>query len=73
MTQANSDQPVITVKPSPDIYTVLLIVGILVIGVSVGLVLHNLLTPAQEGGYGLEFMALFDASKLPEAVRPPAN
>lgn len=73
MTQANMDQPVITVKPSPDIYTVLLIVGILVIGVSLGLVLHNLLTPVQEGGYGLEFMAIFDASKLPEAIRPAAN
>ena len=72
MTQANTDAPTITVKPQPDIYTVLLIVAILVLGVAVGLVLHKLMA-APPGGYGLSFGALFDCAKLPEPIRPPAQ
>ena len=72
MTQAYTDAPTVTVKSQPDVYTVLLIVAILVLGVSIGLVLSNLMA-APPDGYGLSFGALFDSAKLPEAIRPPAQ
>ena len=64
--------PVITVKPQPDVYTVLLIVAILALGVSIGLVIYNLMS-APPVGYGVTFGELFDASKWPEPIRPPAG
>ena len=69
MTQASGEQPVVTVKPQPNLYTVLMIVAIIALGVSIGLVLHNLMS-APPDGYGLSFGALFDAKKLPEPIRP---
>ena len=72
MTQANPEGPIVTVKAQPDVYTVLLIVAILVLGVSIGLVLNNLLS-APPSGYGLSFGALFDSAKLPEPIRPPGQ
>ena len=71
MTQMNTEAPTVTVKAQPDIYTVLLIVAILVMGVSIGLVMHNLMA-APPDGYGFSFGALFDSAKLPEPIRPPA-
>jgi len=62
-----TQQP-IKARPQPNIYTVLIIVAILILGVTVGLVLNNLLTPTAQGGYGLEFGMLFDHSKLPSPV-----
>jgi len=72
MTQVSPEQTVVTVKPQPDVYTVLLIIGILVLGVAVGLVLYTLLSQPP-GGYGLPFGALFDAGQLPDPIRPPGK
>jgi hypothetical protein len=72
MTQMNTEGPTVTVKAQPDLYTVLLLVAILVLGVSIGLVMSNLMAPAPDG-YGLSFGALFDSQKLPEPIRPPAQ
>ncbi len=72
MTQANPEGPTLTVKAQPDVYTALLIVAILILGVSIGLVMSNLLG-ATPSGYGLSFGALFDSSKLPEPIRPPGQ
>lgn len=61
----------IKLKPQPNVYTVLVIVAILVLGLTVGLVLRNLLEPAtpERKGYGLEFNMLLDHSKLPDPVK----
>jgi hypothetical protein len=69
MTQADTDAPVVTVKAEPDVYTVLLIVAILALGVSIGLVLYNLMS-APPDGYDMSFGTLFDTSKWPEPIRP---
>jgi hypothetical protein len=69
MTRANSEQPVVTVKPVPDVYTVLMVVAILALSLAIGLVLHSLLS-ASPDGYGMTFGSIFDSSKLPEPIRP---
>ena len=58
-------------KPQPNIYTVLVIVAILVLGLTVGLVLRNLMEPAtpERKGYGLEYSQILDHSKLPDPVK----
>ncbi len=66
MTQNSGNAPTIEVKPQPDVYTVLLLVAIIAMGVALGLCLHNLLTPLIDGGYGLEFKQLINfPEKLP--------
>lgn len=72
MAHADTDAPVVAVKPQPDVYTVLLIVAILALGVSIGLVLYNLMS-APPDGYGMSFGTLFDTSKWPEPIRPPGK
>ncbi|MCY2931916.1 MAG: hypothetical protein NTV86_20955 [Planctomycetota bacterium] len=70
MSQFGSDPgSALTVKPQSNIYT--LLVGIVIVGllVTLVLVLHSLLTPVAEGGYGLEFGAIFDPSKLPNEAK----
>ena len=54
-------------KPQANIYTVLVFVAIVALGVTVGFVLYNLLSPCTDGGvgYGLKFGELFDAPKPP--------
>jgi hypothetical protein len=52
-------------KPQANIYTVLVFVAIVALGVTVGFVLYNLLMPLSDGGYGLKFGDLFDAPKAP--------
>ena len=69
MTQANGEQPVVTVKAQPNVYTVLLIVAIIALSVAIGLVMNHLMSPPPDG-YGLSFGALFDSAKLPEPIRP---
>ena len=50
-------------KPQADVYTVLLIVAIVCLAVTIGLVLHNLMSPVPAGGYGLSFGDLFKSSE----------
>jgi len=64
MTQGASQGPVIRVKPQPTIYTLLMIVAIVVLAVTLGLVLHNLLA-APPSGYGLSVGELFGPFKAP--------
>jgi ABC-type tungstate transport system substrate-binding protein len=60
MTQMQSGSPVVEVRPQANIYTVLLVVAILVLAVTVGVVLYNLLSAVgPDGGYGLEIGDLF--------------
>ena len=68
MTQIPSGGPVVQVKPQPNVYTVLLVVTIIVLAVTIGLVLHNLMSPVttpdgSPGGYGLSFGDLFKSLK----------
>lgn len=51
MAAMSAQGPVVRVKAQPDIYTLLLIVGILCLAVTIGVVLHNLMT-----AYGLTFV-----------------
>lgn len=61
MTQGQTgERPVVQVQPQPNIYTVLLIVAILILAVTIGLVLYNLMSSWEQGqGYGLSFGELF--------------
>ena len=56
-------------KPQPNVYTVLVVVAILILGLTVGLVLNNLLSPRSHNGYELEWNMLVDHSKLPDPVK----
>lgn len=60
MTQIPSQGPVVQVKPQPNIYTLMIIVGIIVLAATLALVLRNLLAPVPTG-YGLEIGQLFTA------------
>ena len=74
MAQVGSDA--LKAKPQANVYTVLLIVAILALGVTIGLVLHNLLSPPP-AGYGLDIGALFDSEKalkdLPQRPKLPTR
>ena len=59
MAQTTAKGPVIQVKPQPNVYTIMLIVAVLALGMTVGFVLYNLLTPVADGGYGLKFEEIF--------------
>jgi len=63
MTETPTGGPVVQVKPQPDVYTVLLIVVIILLAVTIGIVLHNLMAPVESGGYGLGFGDLFQPAK----------
>ena len=60
-----SPEKVVKGKPLPNVYTVMVIIGVLALGVTIGFVLFNLLSPVDQGGYGLDFGSLFEAPKPP--------
>jgi hypothetical protein len=60
----------VTVTPQSNIYTLLVVIAIVALLVTISVVLHALLTPVEQGGYGLEFGAIFDPGKLPPEIRP---
>ena len=68
MTQGASQGLVIRAKPQPTIYTLLIIVAILVLAVTLGFVLYNLLA-APPNGYGLSFGDLFGPFQAPAPGR----
>lgn len=71
MTQlAGEPGAAITVKPQSNIYTLLVAIAIVALLVTVVVVLYGLLTPVEQGGYGLEFGSLFDPDKLPQEIKP---
>ncbi len=55
----------IQVKPQSNIYTIMMIITILVLSVAIGFVMHKLMSPALEGGYGMKFGELFDPVQVP--------
>ncbi len=59
-----SSGPVVRVKPQPNIYTILLVAAILVVGIALGLVLYKLMSPLP-AGYGLEFGDIFKPWQKP--------
>ncbi len=54
MSAMSPQVPVVRVKPQPDVYTVLLILAILLLGVTIGIVLHDLMAT-----YGMTFQEIF--------------
>ena len=71
MSQLGSDPgSALTVKPQSSVYTLLVAIAIVALLVTVVIVLHTLLTPVAQGGYGLEFGAIFDPGKLPKEIQP---
>ena len=62
MTQLPTQSPVIQVKAQPNVYTVMLIVAILALGMAVGFVMYSLMAPLPKG-YGMEFDELFKPLK----------
>ena len=63
MTQLPSQGQVVRVKPQPNVYTLLIIVGILVLAATIGIVLWNLLSDPPSG-YGLSFGDLLNPSDI---------
>jgi len=59
MTETPTGGPVVQVKAQPDVYTVLLVVVIILLTVTIGIVLHNLMSSVDSGGYGLGLGDLF--------------
>lgn len=56
----SSQSPVVKVKPQPGIYTLLLVLAIVFLAVTVGIVMHNLMTT-----YGMTFAELFTGRETP--------
>ena len=50
----------VTIKPQPDIYALLLILAVLALGSVVGYLIYNLMTV-----YGLTFQELFTGQEIP--------
>ncbi|MEI7838076.1 MAG: hypothetical protein WCK05_16870 [Planctomycetota bacterium] len=72
MSQFGSDPgSALTVKPQSNIYTLLVAIAIIGLIVTVAIVLNTLLTPVAQGGYGLEFGAIFDPDKLAKEIHTP--
>ena len=59
MAQQLPQTPLVESRPQPNIYTVLILIAVLALGLTVGLVFSNL-TAAPPDGYGLKFEQLFD-------------
>ena len=69
MAELQSGQPVVSVKPQSDVFTVLVIVGILALGVAIGLTLYDLMSP---GGYDMTFGDIFAPLKDMKNLPPEA-
>ena len=59
MTMIPPEGPVVKVKPQSNVYTALLAVGVIVLAVAIGIVVHDLMTT-----YGLSFGQLFQSQKI---------
>jgi len=64
MSQLPSDGT-IQVKPQSNVFTLMMIITVLVLGVAIGLVLHKLTSPMAQGGYEIPFGDLFGPIKIP--------
>ena len=70
MAELRSGQPVVSVKPQPDVYTLLVIVTILALAVAISLTLYDLMSlEGYDMSFGDIFAPLKDMKNLPpEAV-----
>jgi len=64
MTQISQQPTPVARKPQPNVYTVLLIIAIIALGVTIGFVMYRLMAALPEG-YGLEFSQLFQLLDKP--------
>ena len=69
MAEAQPKQPIVSVKPQSDIYTLLVIVAILALGVAIGLSMYNLMSSE---GYGMSFSEIFVPLKDMKSLPPEA-
>ncbi len=69
MAESRSEQPVVSVKPQSDVYTLLVIVTILALAVAVGLTLYDLMSPE---GYAMRFGDIFAPLKDMKNLAPEA-
>ena len=51
----------ILVKPQSNVYTLMMIITILVLGFAAGFVVHKMMLPLGEGGYGMTFGEIFSS------------
>jgi hypothetical protein len=65
MTQSASQPPTVEVRPQPNVYTVMLLVAIIALGVAIAVVMWKLTSSATAGGYGLNVGAMFEPFKNP--------
>jgi hypothetical protein len=66
MSQLPLTDETIQVKPQSNIYTLMMIITVLVLGVVVGLVMQKLMGPVDHGGYGMTFGEVFGTIKMPK-------
>lgn len=69
MTEPQSRQPVVSVRPQSDVYTLLVIVTILALAVAVAMALYDLISPE---GYGMRFGDIFVPLKEMKNLPPEA-
>ena len=69
MAEAQPKQPIVSVKPQSDIYTLLVIVAILALAVAIGLTLYDLMSPE---GYNMTFGDIFSPLKDMKNLPPEA-
>jgi len=69
MAKTPQESRIVEVKPQPNVYTVLLVIAVLSLLVATGLGLRRLLSPLEDGGYGLTFNQLIEGT-IPEQENP---
>ncbi len=60
MSQTPAQGPVVEVRPQPNVYTILLLIAIIALGIAVGVCYWKLTSPPAAGGYGMEFGEFFE-------------
>jgi hypothetical protein len=68
MSQIPYQARAVQVKPQPNVYTVLVIVAVLAVGITIGVALYFLLA-SQPNGCGLSFGDLFGKAVVPGGGR----
>lgn len=69
MAESRSGQPVVSVKPQSDVYTLLVMVTILALAVAIGLTLYDLMSPE---GYNMRLGDIFAPLKDMKSLPPEA-
>ena len=61
MSSISPTGPVVKVKPSPNVYTLLVILAVIFLGLAVGFAMYNLMV-----NYGFSFKELFTGQGAPQ-------